>query len=105
MSKVYTIKWEAVKDTDYRHTASTKYVSDNFVIWKGKKRVISCLYSANEWHLIRKSDGAELHSSIIAMECRDLLEYAIKKGTDVNTAESLYGFRGIKFDDDFNIIW
>lgn len=101
----YTINWTAKPETDYTHTASTKYEADNFVIWKGKKRVLSVIYSADEWHLIRKSDGQELHSGKTAKECKSVLEYAIKRGEDINADNITRWYSGVKFDDEFNVIW
>ena len=105
MSKKYTINWKTVRDDNPRHTACTMYEADNFVIWKGKKQVMSVIRSADEWHLIRKSDNKELHYAKTAKECKDLLEHSIKNGMDIDTAESLFGYYGMKFDDDFNITW
>ena len=101
----YSKDWKRVADTNYRHTASTKYESDGFVVWKGKYRVFSCIYSANEWHLQRIADGKILHSGKTAKECKGALEYAIKAGRDVHTIESTNIWSGVKFDEEFRPIF
>lgn len=98
----YTIKWTALEDTDYTHTAATKYVADGFVLWKGRRRVLSCIYSADEWHLIRTADGNELHYAKTAKECMGALEYCLRKGEDIYSIDGCHVSCGIKFNDDFS---
>lgn len=105
MAMKYTINWTAVADNSYDHTASTKYVADNFVIWKGRRCYYGALYTADEWHLDRKSDGKELHVGKTAKECKGILEYALKHGHDINKEDYFSGYFGMKFDDDFNVVY
>ena len=68
------VVWVKEKDTNLDHTAMTKYVTDGFVVWKGKYRVFSSIYSANEWHLQRLSDRMVVWSAKTAKECMEMLE-------------------------------
>ena len=68
--------WEKIKDTDWHHTAETAYVTEGFRIWKGKYRVFSVIYSANEWHLERLSDHKILFGARTAKECKEALDHA-----------------------------
>lgn len=97
----YRIDWVKEKETNHRHTAATRYVADGFVIWKGKRRVFSSIYSANEWHLIRVSDGRELHYGKTAKECMGALEYSIRRGMDIYKIDDTCVACGAKFRDDF----
>ncbi len=103
----YSVEWKKIKDTNTKHTAATKYETDGFVIWKGRYRVFSSIYSANEWHLERLSDHRMMHSCRTAKECMDVLEYEIRHGSDIHDPDRLsFGWRaGIKFDDDFKAIF
>lgn len=101
----YTIKWNAVKDGNYNHTAVTMYEADGFRIWKGRRLIIGCIYSTNEWHLIRTSDGKELHYAKTAKECMGVLEHAIKYGYDIYHDDHIGGYYGMKFDENFNVVW
>ena len=91
----YTIEWKAEPETYYaRHTAATKYTADGFEIWKGKRYIgYGCIYGANEWHLVRKSDGEYLHSGPSAKECKGALEYYLNTGRTCGS--------NIVFNDDF----
>lgn len=84
-------EWIKKADDNYRHTASTIYEKSGFVVWKGKYRVFSSIYSADEWHLERKSDHKIAYSAKTAKECRAVLDNAIKNGVDVNTVEIVPG--------------
>ena len=70
------VKWEKKKDENYHHTAVTMYVTDGYKIWKGKYRVYSSIFSANEWHLQRTSDGMVLYSAKTAKECMENFGWA-----------------------------
>ena len=84
-------EWIKKVDEDYHHTASTMYEKEGFKVWKGKYRVFSCIYSADEWHLERKSDHKVAYSAKTAKECRTVLDNAIKNGVDVNAVEIVPG--------------
>lgn len=84
-------EWIKKADENHSHTASTMYEKEGFRVWKGKYRVFSCIYSANEWHLERKSDHKIAYSAKTAKECRKVLDNAIERGVDVNTVEIVPG--------------
>ena len=71
------MKWKQIKDNSIHHTAETMYITDGYKIWKGKYRIFSCIYSANEWHLERLSDHRILWSAKTAKECKENFEYAL----------------------------
>lgn len=74
------MNWEKKPDTDRWHTAMTMYVADGYRIWKGKYRVRACIYTANEWHLQRVSDGRVLYSAKTAKECKEKFDWATSRG-------------------------
>lgn len=55
----------------WQFTASTMYERDGFRIWKGKYKVISVIYSANEWHLERLADHKMIFSAKTAKACAE----------------------------------
>lgn len=71
--------WEKVRDENYDHTAVTVYVTEGYRIWKGRYRVFSAIYSANEWHLERLSDHRIIWSEKTAKACMENAEYAISR--------------------------
>lgn len=100
----YSVDWKKLEDKNYDHTAATKYESDDFVIWKGKYRVFSVIYSADQWHLERLSDHRIMHSCRTAKECMGVLEYEIRRGTNINDPDMISFLcpNGVKFNDDFS---
>ena len=100
-----TINWVKHEDTNWHHTASTMYSTDGFRVWKGRRLVIGCIYTADEWNLERLSDHHVLHTATTAKECKLVLEYAVKNGMDVNDPDRIgLLYHGVKFDGDLNII-
>lgn len=71
-----SVVWEKQKDPNNDHTAMTMYTTDGYKIWKGKFHVYSVIYSANEWHLQRNSDGKVLYSARTAKECMENFAWA-----------------------------
>lgn len=69
------MNWTKRKDTNTNHTGGTLNECDGFRIWKGKYRVYSTIYSANEWHLERLSDRMIVYSANTAKECKENFEY------------------------------
>lgn len=63
--------WKKEKDLDTRHTGATIYRADGYKVWKGKYRVCYSIYSSDEWHLQRESDGKVLHSAKTAKACME----------------------------------
>lgn len=84
-------EWIKKADENHSRTASTMYEKEGFRVWKGKYRVFSCIYSADEWHLERKSDHKIAYSAKTAKECRKVLDNAIERGVDVNAVEIVSG--------------
>lgn len=70
--------WEKTKDPNLYHSAATMYTAGDFRIWKGKYRVFSAIWSADEWHLERVSDRKILFSAKTAKECKAYLEEVSK---------------------------
>ena len=101
----YTVNWTKEKETrtGWEYTASTRYRTDGFLVWKGKYRVFSIIHSADEWHLERLSDHRILHSGRTAKECMGVLEWAVRNGKDTQADVIGLGlWSGVCFDDDFN---
>lgn len=92
----YTVNWKTVKETDYRHTATNRYESDEYYIFKGKYNVCYSLYTSDKWHLIRKSDNERIHSCSTAKECKGVVEYLKKHPERENVGGS-----EIVFNEDF----
>lgn len=65
------MKWEKQRDENINHTAMTMYVADGYRVWKGKRRIYSAIYSADEWHLERTSDHKVLYSAKTAKACME----------------------------------
>lgn len=72
------MNWEKKRDTNYRHTAVTMYEKDGYRIWKGKRWIISIIYSANKWHLERLSDHKVIWSDKTAKACMENFDNAIR---------------------------
>ena len=70
------VEWKQIKDDDRHHTAETMYVTDGYIIWKGKYRIYSTIYSSNAWHLERLSDHRIIWSALTAKECKENFEWA-----------------------------
>lgn len=95
----YTVEWKTLNVvTDvpmlFLETGAKRYVSDEYYIWKGRRHIFSSIYSADEWHLVRKSDKECIHSAKTAKECKGALEYLLKTGRKV-------GGSNITFNEDF----
>lgn len=107
--KKYMIDWTAMKanpNTDSRSTANTIYKADGFKIWKGKRHIsYGVFYTADEWHLVRASDGKNLADGKTAKSLKDGLEHALRAGVDIYHDDHilLYGDDAI-YDDEFNVI-
>lgn len=100
--KQYSIEWTATPETGIgrKYTAATRYVADGFYIWKGRRYIDFNFYTADKWHLIRVSDGKCIHSATTAKQCKDALEYCMKKGYDINTMEKTGLSGDCKFNED-----
>lgn len=76
--------WKAERDerTGWQYTAATIYKTNGYRIWKGKYRVVSCLYSADKWHIEREADHKIIWSANTAKQCKKDFDFARQMAGD-----------------------
>lgn len=63
-----------VEERHHPYTAPTVFETDGYRVWKGRRNIVSCIYSGDYWHLERRTDHRVVYSARTAKACMEKLE-------------------------------